>query len=349
MWTFAPLGQFVASRFTKSREHAIESVASKIWEIAPAEEFRVPAAFALPGQFDRVTGWTFSSDDPRREMAGGLVGQHGATRAFLLKDVILFDGRLFKGRYCHHLHPRSTNAIVANISTEIESGAIYTTFTGNKYFGMWLADDCLTYPLAAQEGVPVTTAQTPWPHVVQYEALLDMKPQRHKAVYIRKAILFDDMAHNKNKLERARTIRRALLSKVTSAAHPGAFIIRGLSGERRALLNERDIAERMRKTRGFRIIDPLKLSAMEIVAQCAGAQTLMGVEGSGLFHGLAVLGTGGRVLTLQPPNRFVSMIKHLTDRNEQHFGYVVGLPRGADFWIDPDEVERTLDLFPDDR
>jgi hypothetical protein len=349
MWTFAPLGQFISGRLDKSHQQAIENVASKVWEIAPAEEGRVPAAFALPAQFDRVTGWTFSSDDPRREMVGGHGGQHGATRAFLLKDAILFDGRLFKGRYCHHLHPRSTNAIVANISTEIDRGAIYSTFTGNKYFGMWLADDCLTYPLAQQEGVPVTTAQKPWPHVVQYEALLDMKPQPHKAAYIRQAVLFDDRGHNKNKLMRARAIRQALLSKVTYATHPCVFIIRGLSGERRALVNEQELADRMQKTRGFQIVDPTKLSASEIISRCAGAQTLMGVEGSGLFHGLAVLREGGRVLTLQPPNRFVTMIKHLTDRNEQHFGYVVGLPRGADFWIDPDEVERTLDLFPDDR
>jgi hypothetical protein len=51
-------------------------------------------------------------------------------------------------------------------------------------------------------------------------------------------------------------------------------------------------------------------------------------------------------MTLQPPNRFVSVYKHLTDRDHQHFGFVVGMSEGAGFCIDPVEVERTLDLLP---
>ena len=90
----------------------------------------------------------------------------------------------------------------------------------------------------------------------------------------------------------------------------------------------------------------MTLDIAEIVAASAGAQVIVGVEGSGLFHSLAVMPQGGSLLALQPPNRFVPMIKSITDRNSQHYGYVVGLPRGADFWIDPEEVERTLDLFP---
>ncbi|MHC8354589.1 hypothetical protein ACYZTL_04945 [Pseudomonas sp. LB3P81] len=49
---------------------------------------------------------------------------------------------------------------------------------------------------------------------------------------------------------------------------------------------------------------------------------------------------------LQPPDRFVCFFKYLTDRDQQNFGFVVGTPAGSGFTIDPDEVERTLDLFP---
>ncbi|MNF13771.1 hypothetical protein D3C80_2157320 [compost metagenome] len=52
------------------------------------------------------------------------------------------------------------------------------------------------------------------------------------------------------------------------------------------------------------------------------------------------------MLTLQPPNRFVSYYKYLTDRDSQHFGFVVGMPEGDGFIVDIDEIERTLDLFP---
>jgi hypothetical protein len=83
-----------------------------------------------------------------------------------------------------------------------------------------------------------------------------------------------------------------------------------------------------------------------IVAACAGARTVIGIEGSQLIHGVNLLQPGGSLLILQPPDRFVCFFKYLTDRDQQNFGFVVGTPDGEGFRIDPDEVERTLDLFP---
>lgn len=75
---------------------------------------------------------------------------------------------------------------------------------------------------------------------------------------------------------------------------------------------------------------------------------VVGIEGSALIHGLMTLGEGGSVVTLQPPHRFVSVYKNLTDRDGQHFGFVVGEPVGADgdFTVRAEELERTLDLLP---
>jgi len=83
-----------------------------------------------------------------------------------------------------------------------------------------------------------------------------------------------------------------------------------------------------------------------IVAACAGAKVVIGVEGSQLVHGVNVLQPGGSLLTLQPPDRFVSYYKYLTDRDHQHFAFVVGIPEGDGFRIEIGEVERTLDLLP---
>ncbi|MNZ40342.1 hypothetical protein D3C78_578560 [compost metagenome] len=130
------------------------------------------------------------------------------------------------------------------------------------------------------------------------------------------------------------------------ASHPGVFILRGGDGDLRLLRNEIAIAEHLHKTRGFRILDPLRTDVPTIVATCAGARVVMGVEGSQLVHGVNVLQPGGALLVLQPPNRFVSYYKFLTDRDNQHFGFVVGTPEGDGFKIDIEEVERTLDLFP---
>ncbi|MNO01398.1 hypothetical protein D3C81_2215260 [compost metagenome] len=82
------------------------------------------------------------------------------------------------------------------------------------------------------------------------------------------------------------------------------------------------------------------------MAACAGARIVAGVEGSQLVHGVNVLREGGTILTLQPPNRFVSYYKYLADRDGQHFAFAVGQPEGDGFIIDRDELDRTLDLLP---
>lgn len=110
--------------------------------------------------------------------------------------------------------------------------------------------------------------------------------------------------------------------------------------------NEMELAEYLRDRRGFRILDPAKTDVPTIVATCAGARTVVGIEGSHLVHGVNVLQPGGSLLALQPPNRFLCFFKYQTDRDRQNFGFVVGTPEGDGFHIDPDEVERTLDLFP---
>jgi capsular polysaccharide biosynthesis protein len=112
------------------------------------------------------------------------------------------------------------------------------------------------------------------------------------------------------------------------------------------LQNEAELAEYLRDRRGFRILDPMKTEVPAIVAACAGARTVVGVEGSQLIHGIVLLQPGCSILTLQPPDRFVSAYKHVADREHQQFGFVVGQARGKGFYIDPVEIERTLDLFP---
>ena len=47
---------------------------------------------------------------------------------------------------------------VFELEHEIERAAIYCTQNGNSWFGTWLMEDCVTYALARNEGVPVTTA-----------------------------------------------------------------------------------------------------------------------------------------------------------------------------------------------
>ena len=122
--------------------------------------------------------------------------------------------------------------------------------------------------------------------------------------------------------------------------------MRGSSGDRRAFLNEAEIADHLATQRGFRIVDPNRADLPTIVETCAGARTVVGVEGSQLMHGVLALETGGSILALQPQDRFVPNYKHLADRDRQHFGFVVAERDGEDYRCDISEIERTLDLLP---
>lgn len=346
MWSSLPLIHIFRKRLLRSVPRSIESVAVRSWEIAPAEAAISKPAFFLPDQLDRVSGWAFATEHPRRDMNGGVKGMHGATRAFLITDAWLIDGALYKGFASSHLQPRSRRFLKLQASVELDRGAVYCTAEANKYFGQWLLDDCVTYALAAKEGTPVTTDQAVSAHAMDYESRFGMKPSRLGGVYFRELLVFNDRGDNRSKSARFGANREKLLSGVNVEPHPGVFILRGRAGELRLMSNELELAERLRERRGFRILDPMQTDVSNIVATCAGARVVMGIEGSQLVHGMLLLQRGGSLVTLQPPNRFVKMLKCVTDREGQNFGFVVGIPDGMGFRIDPEEAERTLDLLP---
>ena len=347
MWSVLPVVEKLR-KLARRQTRTVEEVASASWEIAPASTWVAPPALSLPDQWERISSFSeFSSrDGDLRKVRGGETVVNIATRAFRIKEALLIDGALYKkDGACLYLHPRTGRMPRLRVEQEIERGALYCTFGGNRYFGQWLMDDCVTYPLAVSEGVPVTTAQPVNSHTPGYEAGLEMKPVRTAGAFFRELVVFEDIGQNQSKHARFRGLGERLRQRVEHRSHPGVFIVRGATGSRRVMRNEMEIAERLRDRRGFTIIDPVKEDVPAIVTACAGAKMVVGVEGSGLMHGILMLEPGGGLLVLQPPNRFSAIYKDLTDRDQQQFGYVVGLARGEDFWVDPDEVERTLDLY----
>lgn len=353
-WTLAAYRHIARKRLARKADIDIKCIAEKSWDIAPGETTASPPAFYLPNQLERVTGWEakrfYPYVHPARTMEGGIRVEQGPTRGYLLKDVWLIDGALYKGSASHWLSLKPSRFPGVAVDHEIDRGAIYCTQNGNTWFGTWLMEDCPTYALACDEGVPVTTAPSArYPLFTQgpaYERWLGMQPLRTRGAFFHELVLFDDLSNNRSRYARYRAMGDKLLSHVDPAPHPGVFILRGSDGDLRLMRNELEVAAHLQKYRGFRIIDPMNTDVPGIVAACAGARTVIGVEGSQLVHGVNVLQPGGSILALQPPNRFVSYYKYLTDRDHQHFGFVVGMPQGEGFTIDIDEVERTLDLFP---
>lgn len=345
-YTLLPASTMLRAKLLRRFPVEITAIADRSWEIAPGESTVARQAYFLPGQLERVKDIAYTKDF-RREMTGKLPLHHNPTRGFLIKDAVMVDGAIYKANAWHWLHRRTTRFPKFRIDEEIERAALYSTADGIAFFGLWLEDDCVTYPLALNEGIPLTSDHVPLSaHMLTYEDWLEMRPARFKSVYIRELVLFDDAGQTRHKRARFRSISNKLLSKVKAEPHPGVFILRRDSGKSRIMANELELAESLRSRRGFRVVDVTKDDVPSILAACAGARVVAGVEGSHLVHGIMMLKPGMSVLTLQPPHRFCSVIKRTTDPDNQHYGFVVGQAHSDGFSVDLDEVERTLDLLP---
>lgn len=344
-WTTLPMRGVIRAKISNSLSMDLYNLAEVKYEISPSVDIEIPSSYYLPNQLRRITN-VVHTDDFEGQILGGVKRKQGPCVKYIVKDVTLLDGVLYKKNAWRWFHERTSRFPKFIIENEISHASVYTTGDGIRYFGQWLAEDCVTYPLAQLEGAPLTTAFPPTHHMIEYERLLGMNPIRLDSAYIRELVLFKDGGQTENKHKRFRNIVNTLLSKFEVNSHPGVFILRRDSGEKRILTNEIELAEKLSETRGFKIVDVTRDDLNTILRSCVGAEVVVGVEGSQLMHGLMVLKPGKSVLVLQPPDRFCGTIKRTTDREKQHYGFVVGEKEELGFSIDIDEVERTLDLFP---
>lgn len=321
----------------------LQDMASRSWQIAPPERRRVEPAIILPGQVERITRTVFAGlDVVRRSLQGDPAEQVGATTAHLIRDAHIIDGVLYAGRGALHLRPRKSRPRPMRLHS-IDSAALYETWVGNRWFGNWLLDDCLSYRLAETEGQPITTMPARGGHVPDYEQILGIAPQRITNLHIRELILFDDHFNNSHRLARAQDMRARLLQGITPENSFGVFMLRGTSGDARILDNEAEIARRLHEHYGFRIIFAEDHSVAELMRICGAARVIAGVEGSQLNHGIAAMPPGGTLFTLQPADRATTAMKLLSDRFQQSFAMLVSNGPASRFSIAWDEVAQTMD------
>lgn len=326
-----------------AKQRDITSQATDQWVIARDSRVEVRKAKFLPGQLDRIRGAEFGSvGEVIRDFIGGFDSIQSATIAYRLENVVLIDGVLYAGDATRHLTPRSSRLPARLAPRDIIRATMYESWLGNRWFGNWLSDDCLTYRLAESAGLPFTSEPATG-HKRAYERRLDLRPTRMSSVRFEELVLFDDQSHNEHKRERANDLRHRLAGS-EPRRHPGVFLLRGQTGAPRMLRDERGIAEHLAARRGFQILDPSTADVDEIIRVCGTAQVITGVEGSHLVHGLMVMPPEARALVVQPPARAVSALKLITDRQGQDYSFVVGVGSNEAFSADVEEIERTLDL-----
>ena len=121
------------------------------------------------------------------------------------------------------------------------------------------------------------------------------------------------------------------------------YLRRGKSAERRELVNEDEIAERLLQV-GASVLQMEETPTESIIEYLLGAEVVIGVEGSQLCHAVHTLREGGAIVVIQPPFRFYNAHKDWADALGMKYGFVVGDPAENGFELDPDDLLRTIDL-----
>lgn len=346
--TLLPLGSLLR-RLARLPRREVAELASQTYEIAPAERGLIPPAVFLPGQDERIVSAVFSRPEYREEIRGGREVVHAACVARLLEDVILADGVLYKADAATFLahHRRPFPPVL--VQEESRRCALYDSPGGIRFFGQWLLDDVLAYPLAQAEGIPVTVSRTMSPHEREYESLLGMKALPVRATRFKELVVFEDFGQTSHKRARFAAVRERLMAGIDRSPRPGVFFLRNKAVKGRMLLNKWELADRLAKTRGLTTVAPLSASVRDILSTCAGARLVVSVEGSQIAHALPAMAPGAALLVIMPPDRFCTVFKDIADREGFRFGFVVGKPAPGGFTVDPDEVERTIDLLLEEK
>ena len=273
---------------------------------------------------------------------GGTVA-HGATIAHELRDAVLSRGNVFAARTYLPVSCKPATLIAAAPARQFDEAVLASSQKGVRYFGHWMLDDQPRLLAARDLGTPVSVLSNPTRGQREYIDLLGLSCAVEEDAYVRRLVVLEDVGQNLYKRDRHLALRQTAAQRARALQPPGVMLLRGGSGQHRALANEPDVAELARR-RGFLVLDPSTASAQELIDACSDVDIVMGVEGSHLANGLMWMSRTGTLLVLQPPQRFVTVLKDHCDNLGMRYAFLVcDAVSEEGFRIAPDAVERMLD------
>jgi glycosyl transferase family 61 len=321
------------------------SFADSVEELHPAEQISGDPCISLPGQYDRVTACAFRVDLGKEVAAlQGAPRKAAPTLRYVFDDVIVCDNIIYRRGRRKLFNLNIDGSHPSPPWAEHGQVTLRSSFIGCHFFGDWLLNDCATH-LVADHGHPVLSMPTPaWPDQGGYIELFGQDYGLLDRAHVRRIILFDDISHNSHKVKRLRKLRARVTRSGVTNTNRIVYVVRGASGERRALINEREILEALEK-RGIVVVRAEALSVRELISELLGARIIIGVEGSQLAHAVYTLREEGGVLAIQPPARFFNAHLDWARALGMQYGIVVGEERQAGFFLPVDDLFRTIDLM----
>ena len=303
---------------------------------------------SLPNEFERVLDVDeHSTFEMQRTRITSRFFEHGPTLAYRIPRALLVDGTVYTS--FDNLVCRSGRGypIIAQQIESIHNAQLCTNKIIEQYFGHWLHDGLLLEILAQEQNLlPLIFRRPQWLHEPGYRSIMSLVARDVTRAFVHDLWIIDDRGLNQSWAKRFNYLRNKLRStaELTSTQHTTHFFIRRGHGQsKRVLLNEDIIIEYLSKF-GFGIIDPETMSVASMATALSQAKMVVSVEGSAINHAQFALPCGASIVVIQPPNRFNALHRHFCDAAGLRFGFVVADPGLDGFTLNPERLQRTIDI-----
>ena len=315
----------------------------------PEELIRLRQSIFLPGQLDRITGTVAESTIALEiSTATSETATPAPTIAYHIKDVSLFDGSIYRGRFKSFIAARSVYESPSP-PRRLKTVGLASSQLGSKYFAHWLIDDCIQYHMADNHGQPLCLRGAIYSDQKMYQSYLEQDWTPIDRAWIDHLIVYQDYywrtAQDRLRGAQIRTLRGRARSHLPSESNGHLlYLRRGKTGSRRMIQHEEDLLDVLKKY-GFIILDVESNNLKHLLAKLASARIVVSMEGSHVAHCVYTVPDNSGLIILQPSDRFVGFHRGWSESAGVRFGFVVGTLGEEGYLFSSSEVLRTVDLM----
>lgn len=318
-------------------------IATEVRELEPASSLACRPPISLPGELDRVVDFLGGVENQVPRLVA-TVREEGPTLSYRFANATLADFTVYCASRYEVYSPSTKRPVLTGSPEGFGEAQLCTTNCAQTYFGHFLREALPLEVLAQQRGMTALTfRRQPWLHEPGYRSLVELVPVETSYAEVANLWITDERALNEGWKKRFQTLRRTLRGKVTPSRDTHVYLRRGTMGAARNLLNEDEVAAKLESI-GFRVIAPEKMTPEAIASALAEAKVVVCVEGSVQQHAFIAMPEGATLVSIQPPARFNSIAKLLSDAVDARFAYVVAEPAAGGFTLELSRLLRTIDL-----
>jgi uncharacterized protein YlbG (UPF0298 family) len=318
--------------------------------LCPEETIRLRPSIFLPGQLDRIKG-TVPESTINLEISAATseTATPEPTIAYHIRNVILIDGSIYRGRFKYFIAPRSFYKSPSSAPRQFKTVGLASSQLGSKYFAHWLIDDCIQYRLAENYGQPLCLRGALYSDQETYQSHLGQDWTPIERAWIDRLIIYQDyywrIAQDSMRGTEIRTLRERVRSRLPcKGVRPLVYLRRGKTGSRRMVQDEEDILDVL-KGHDFTILDVDSDSLEHLLAKLSNAKIVVSMEGSHVAHCVYTVPDNSGLIILQPSDRFVSFHRGWSESAGVRFGFVVGTLGKNGYHFSSSEILRTVDLM----